>query len=82
MRLFIVALTFIVAGCSSLGSEYFLARDRAVVDVLENCRSQEVTILKESSTVKDLAVSFVEVKGKLIKCQSVTDEVINLLVKE
>ena len=76
----IVMMALVLTGCSYTSNmEYYEVRDKAVVDVLKNCSSGEEKVFNIGFTVKDLVVSFVDIRHKLDTCVIVTEEVIELL---
>ena len=74
-----LVVLLLLVGCSTHRTpEYYEVRDQAIVDTLGVCLAQGVGVLR-GSTVKDLAVGYVELKGKLSTCKVVVEESVALL---
>lgn len=79
MILYGVVVLILVVGCSTdRGAVYYEVRDKAIVDTLGVCLDQGEGVLR-GSTVKDLAVGYVEVTGKYNVCKVVVEESVTLL---
>lgn len=79
MIIYGVVVLLLLVGCSTHRTpEYYEIRDQAIVDTLSICLAQGVGQLK-GSKVKDLAIGYVELKGKLGVCKVVIEESVTLL---
>lgn len=81
----ITVLSAVTACSTPRMDDYYIHRDLAIKDALDHCTASSEVLdnsskrLVDGSTVRELALSYIDVKYALVKCLVVSEEVVALI---